>query len=490
MRIAVVGGGVAGLSAAWELSRTSHHEVTVYEPGHLGGKLRTTEFLGRPVDEGPDAMLTRVPEALALCSEVGLDEELVGARANKALLFSGGKLQPLPEGLVLGAPARVLPLARSRILSAVGMARAGLDLVLPRTRLGADVSVWDLVASRLGPEVADRLVEPLLGSIHAGSTRQLSAAATAPQLLAAARAQRSLIVGLRRAMSPRAPASVSVSASASASARTRTGSVTPSPPGPLFVAPRQGMEALPGRLVERLSAGGATRFAPLEVSGLRRDGRSVVVAPDDESYDGLVMAVPAPTAFDLLGPLLEERAPAPMAGMDFVPVAVLTLGFDAAALEGVGSELSGVLVAPGSGLLMTACSFGSNKWPHWAGPGTAVLRLSVGRAGEQAWAALDDGALVERLCGELGTVLARGAGDFTRPLAWRVSRWPRAMPQYTVGHLDRVASARAALARQAPMVSLAGASYGGVGVPACIGSGRRAAREVLAALEPQGLPAA
>ncbi len=141
---------------------------------------------------------------------------------------------------------------------------------------------------------------------------------------------------------------------------------------------------------------------------------------------------------------------------------------------------------------MTACSFGSNKWPHWAAPGTTVLRVSVGRAREQSWAALDDEALVGRLCEELETVFGREQGQpgaLAAPLAWRVSRWPASMPQYAVGHLDRVASAKAALARQAPMVGLAGASYSGVGVPACIGSGRRAARELLAAVDVLELPA-
>ncbi len=476
MRFAVVGGGIAGLSAAWELTAATggRAAVTVYEPGHLGGKLLTSDFLGRPVDEGPDAMLTRVPEGLALCAELGMDDELEAVRANRALLFTGGKLRPLPEGLVLGAPAKVLPLARSGILSAGGVGRAALDVVLPRSKQArsdraSDTSVYSLVATRLGPEVAERLVEPLLGSIHAGSTRQLSAAATAPQLLAAAQANRSLIAGLRATTRARPPSG---------------------PASPLFVAPRRGMQALADRLVERLTDLG-TSFAPVMVSSLHRDQRSVVIEPHGEHFDGAVMALPAPVAFSLLGPVLEQGAAPPLAAMKFVSVAVVTLGFETAAVDGPVSQgdLSGVLVAPGSGLMMTACSLGSNKWPHWAGPGTAVLRVSVGRAGEQSWAALDDEDLVERLCGELETVLGRRPAGLTAPLAWRVSRWPASMAQYEVGHLEKVASAKAVLARDVPMVSLAGASYSGVGVPACIGSGRRGAKELLAAAEALGLPA-
>ena len=188
MKFAVVGGGIAGLAAAWELVEpdASGPNVTVFEAGQLGGKLRTTSFLGQPVDEAPDSLITRVPEGVALCEELGLSDSLVAPAATRAVLFAQGKLRPLPGGLVLGAPARLLPLMRSRILSPAGMARASFDAVLPRSTLGADASVFSLISSRFGSEVADRLVEPLLGTIHAGTTKQLSAAATAPQLLNAA----------------------------------------------------------------------------------------------------------------------------------------------------------------------------------------------------------------------------------------------------------------------------------------------------------------
>jgi len=475
MRFAVVGGGIAGLAAAWELTGgvgAHEAEVTIYEPGHIGGKLVTTDFLGRPVDEGPDSLLTRVPEGLTLCQELGLDGELVAAGTNKALLLSGGKLQPFPDGLVLGAPTKLRPLLSSRILSLGGTGRASLDFILPRSKREGDESVFSLVASRLGPEVAERLVEPLLGGIHAGSTRQLSAAATAPQLLAAARANRSLMAGLRR-VARRDPAA--------------------SPAGPLFVAPRRGMQSVSDCLVNRLAANGTT-IAPVAVSALRREQRAVVLEPDGERFDGVVMAIPAPVAFSLLEPTLETGTPGPLAAMQFASVAVVTLAFPAAGdeLTEAFMGLSGVLVARGSGLLMTACSFGSNKWPHWAAPGTTVVRVSVGWVSDEAWSALDDEDLVGRLCAELATVsrLRRGTRQsLPAPSGWRVSRWPRSLPQYGVGHLEKVALARAELARRAPTVVLAGASYGGVGVPACIGSGRRAAAELTGAVQALGLPA-
>lgn len=453
------------MAAAWELSGGTvpdgDAEVTVYEPGHLGGKLRTSEFCGRMVDEGPDSMLTRLPYALDLCRELGLADQLIAPQAAQALLYVGGKARPFPPGLVMGAPSRLGPVLRSGILSPLGMARACLDLVKRRPRLGDDVGVYELVSSRFGPEVAEKLVEPLLGSIHAGTTRGLSAAATAPQLIAASRSRRSLLLGLRHIASP-------------PTAKTAAAAVRP----PLFVAPVGGMQTISDALWTELVRRNVTVRAQ-RVGAVHDDGDALVTEPDGERYDGAVLAVPAGEAAGLVSPLADDPTMAVLAGVRYASVAVATLAVDASEVP-VSPDLSGVLVAPGSGLLMTACSFGSHKWPSWSAPGVEVLRVSVGKAGDETWAELSDEALVERLCTEVGRTL----GSSRRPLpalspkAWRVNRWPAAFPQFEVGHLQRVAAARAAMARNAPRLALAGASYEGAGVPACIGSGRRAAASV------------
>jgi oxygen-dependent protoporphyrinogen oxidase len=341
------------------------------------------------------------------------------------------------------------------------MARALLDLVKPRSATGDDVGVFELVSARFGREVAERLIEPLLGSIHAGTTRGLSAAATAPQLIAASRSHRSLLLGLRHIASP-------------PTAKTGAGGARP----PMFLAPRGGMQALTDTLVERLRARG-TRFEPSPVTSLSHQRDGVVVQPDGRLYDGAVLAVPAPTAARTLAPVDDDGAASTLGQLAWASVAIATLAIDATAIE-VAPGLSGFLVAPGDGLLMTACSFGSNKWPHWSAPGTSVLRVSVGRAGDERWSSLSDEALVAKLGQELGSALRPGRGP-RPPLdvrAWRVSRWPEAFPQFEVGHLQRMAATKAALARTAPRIALAGASYDGAGVPACIGSGRKAAASV------------
>jgi oxygen-dependent protoporphyrinogen oxidase len=480
LRAAVVGGGIAGLSAAWELACLGA-EVTVFEPGRPGGKLLTTDFLGRPVDEGPDALLARVPEGVGLCRELGLGDRLVAPAASRALLWSGGRLRPLPEGLVLGAPARLLPLARSGIVSVPGLLRALGDLVLPHRPVQDDASVFDLVAGRFGPEVADKLIEPLVGSIYAGTTRGLSAATVAPQLLRAAGQGRSLLLALR-------------SSGRAAPGPARPGPRTPAARTPgtgeaAFQGLLTGLGSLPSTLVDRLVGDKGARLVgeavnALEVSGT---GVDVVTGAGRTWFDVAVAAVPAPGAAQLLGSVVPgEQGLRHLAATRFSSVAIVTLAFAQGTWD-LPADLSGLLVAPGSDMLMTACSFGTNKWPHWSAPGTTVVRVSVGKLGDERWADMDDEVLAGRCCAELGAVLPPGPlrSGIDRHLApvplpggTRVSRWPSALPQYAVGHLSAMSGLREALARTAPMVAVAGASFGRVGVPANIAAGREAARTV------------
>lgn len=447
----MAGAGIAGLSAAWALSAHPDVEVVVRDPAPPGGKLRTTPLAGRPVEEGPDAFLTRVPEAVALCEELGLGAELVAPAAGRSMLWWGGRLRPLPDGLVLGVPASVGAVARSGILSPLGALRAGLDLVAPRRPDTGDVTVRDLVAGRFGAQVADRLVDPLVGGIHAGRTDRLSAAATVPQLVAAARRSRSLLRGLR------APAGGAG--------------------GPVFLTPRGGLSELVGRLVDALADRGVVleraavgAVAPVAGAGVEVDG---------ERADGAVLALPAPEACEVLRGS-SPAAAAGLGGIEHASVALVTLAFaegDLVPPPGV----NGYLVPRPEGRLTTAVSFASSKWPHWAAPGQVLLRVSAGRHLDERAERLSDDALVARLVDELGEALDR---PLPAPAAARVSRWPRSFPQYTVGHLDRVAAVEASLARDLPGVVLAGAALRGSGIPACIASGRRAAAGLLAGRAP------
>lgn len=450
--VTVVGGGITGLAAAWELATNGARVTLVESAPRLGGKIVTEDVGGRAVDVGPDAFLARLPDAVQLCQELGLEDELVGVATDSAWLWMRGRglrrggLRPLPAGTVLGAPAGLAALARagwSGVVSPAGVARAGLDLVLPRQDLGADPTVGDLITARFGREVHERLVDPLVGGIHAGPSSRLSARAVVPQLATAAASQRSLLLGLGRAQR----------------------SAPPPVPGPTFVSLRGGL----GRLVTRLEEALRARGVGIEL-GQPADplGRS-------SAGGGVIVTTPAPAAADLVGSVSPEAA-AELAAIGHSSVALVVLTYAAEAFAGHGPPAgSGFLVPQVERRLMTACSFGSSKWPHWANEGEVVLRVSAGRWGDDRAMAVDDEALVQRLHRELTEALGlRG-----RPLGARVRRWRNAFPQYGPGHLDRVARIDAALARDAPGLFVAGAAYRGVGLPACIAQGRAAARRTL-----------
>jgi oxygen-dependent protoporphyrinogen oxidase len=442
LKVAVIGGGIAGLAAAWELRDRA--EVTVFEPGRLGGAIRTSLFRGKPVDEGADAFLTRVPDAVDICREVGIESDLEAPNAGRSMLWWEGRLRPLPDGLVLGAPGRLTSLLRSHILSPRGIARAGLDLVLPRRRLSDEPTVRELISSRFGAEVADRLVDPLVGSIYGGWTGQLGAREVVPQLVSTAERSRSLMLGLRQ---------------------TNTSSG-----GPIFLAPRRGMGSLVEALVDGLRACGVSFFSKA-VDSVQAAGQRVVLTPTLEAFDAAIVATPASEAARVLRGVSSE-VPAILAELPTASVALVTAAF---AGLGLPDGVNGFLVPRATGRVMTACSFGSNKWPHWANAGETVFRLSAGRYCEDDAQNLHDDELAARLIEELGEALGRPL----TPLETRVSRWPSAFPQYLPGHARRVAAVEELLRHQLPTVALAGSSYRGVGIPACVASGRRAANVVL-----------
>ena len=446
-RVTVVGGGISGLAAAWEAMR-SGADVTVLEASdRLGGKILTADMGGRPVDLGPDAFVDRTPHALQLCRELGLEDELVSSATDQAAIWVRGRLRPLPHDVVLGVPSRLASVTRSRILSPVGVARAALDVVLPRRADDGDRSVGDLVAARLGRQVHDRLVDPLFGGIHAGPSKSLSVQATAPQLAAAA-AGRSLMRGVR--------------------SQRRDGGQHPS-----FHSLRGGLGRLVERLEEELRAGGAV----IEV------GAAVESLPM-EAADVTVLATPAPVTADLVAAGSLE-AEAELRAIDHGSVILTVLTYPASALPGPLSG-SGFLVPHSEGRLMTACSYASSKWPHWAEPDEVVLRVSAGRSGDRRAMEMSDVEVVQAMHNELVEALQLTQA----PIRARVARWVDAFPQYGVGHLERVARLESALRRDLPSVQVVGAAYRGLGITTCIAQGRAAVRRALEAAEEELEPSA
>jgi oxygen-dependent protoporphyrinogen oxidase len=451
-RVAVVGGGIAGLSAALEVRRRiPDAELLVLEAtDRLGGKLRAGEVAGWPVDEGADALLARVPDAVQLARDVGLGDALAAPVTAQAGLWTRGRVRPLPTGTVLGVPADLAALSRSRVLSAAGLFRVAADLALPGRPVDGDVAVGELVARRLGREVVDRLVDPLLGGVYAGRADELSLQATLPQLAQHVARHRSLVAAARAAR-PSAPA-----------------------PGPVFLGLLGGLGTLPPAVATASGADVRLRTTVRALEPTATGWRLVsgsAAHPQALEVDGVVLAVPAAPAARLLRDVAPAAA-AEVGALDYASVALVTLVLDGAA-PGWGS---GYLVPAVEGRTTKAVTFSSRKWAHLAG-GPAVVRASVGRYGEAAALQRDDAELVAAVQSEL----AAAVGPLPAVVATRVTRWGGGLPQYGVGHLDRVRRAREALAAH-PNLALAGAALDGVGVPACVASGRRAGARVAGAL--------
>lgn len=456
----VVGAGISGLAAAHRLRELRPDlQVSVLEAtAAVGGKLAQAEVAGLCVDTGAESVLNRRPEAVDLIRSVGLGDDLCHPATTAAAVWTRGRMRPMPPS-VLGVPTDLTALARSRVLSAAGVARAGLERLLPGAEPAGDVAVGRLVGGRLGPEVKQRLLEPLLGGVYAGHADQLSLRATAPQIAALAAGGGSLLAAAARG----------------AAEREATAAV------PVFAGVVGGVGRLPQAVAR---AAGAEIRTSTTVRQLRRTetGWLLVVGPTDAPTevvaDAVVLAVPAAPAARLLAPVAPVAA-AELAGVETASVAVVSLvvPVDAVAEPMVGS---GFLVPPVDGRAAKAATWSSAKWA-WvgerAGASTVVVRVSFGRHGEAAVLQRGDDELVRLAVDELGAA----AGLRGPPLDALVSRWGGSLPQYAVGHLDRVARVRANVAA-VPHLDVCGATYDGIGIAACVADGQRAADRLVAGL--------
>ncbi|MGQ0624766.1 MAG: protoporphyrinogen oxidase [Sporichthyaceae bacterium] len=468
--VVVVGGGIAGLAAAWFLREVPGVRVTVLErSAELGGKLALAQVGGVTVETGAEAVLARRPEALELIEAVGLGADLLHPLTSAAGIWTRGGIRAMPRAQVMGVPVDLAELAGCGILSPDGVQRAARECSVPIAAVDEDVSVGELVRTRLGDEVVDRLVDPLLGGVYAGHADRLSLAATLPQLAPAAFTGRSL-TELARAVRSAAPLDA-----------------------PVFAGVRGGVGRLPGAVA---AAGGVEIRTRTTVTGLRRTptgwqlttaltggiGENEATGWGPLESDAVVLAVPGPAAARLLH-ALAPLATSELSGIPYASVAVVTLVlppgvFPRAQVAGAVGQLSGFLVPAVDGRFIKAVTFSTQKWGWSAGAAAAagaglVLRASVGRFGEVADLQRDDAEIIAGVRADLGEALGLTAA----PIDALVSRWGGSLPQYEIGHLDRVQRIREAVAAL-PGLAVCGAAYDGVGIAACISSARLAVARV------------
>ncbi|MFJ4282139.1 protoporphyrinogen oxidase [Streptomyces massasporeus] len=451
-QVVVIGAGIAGLAAAHRLLERGARVTVLEASDRVGGKLLPGEVAGARVDLGAESMLARRPEAVALAREVGLADRLQPPATATASLWTRGALRPFPKGHVMGVPGTASALAG--VLSEEGLTRIERDAELPRTEIGDDVAVGEYVAQRLGREVVDRLLEPMLGGVYAGDAYRISMRSAVPQLFQVARTHTSLTEGVRE-----------LQAKAAAARQT----------GPVFMGIRGGIGTLPLAVADSVRARGGEILTRTPVTELRRTAEGGwQIGSGERAWraDAVVVAAPAPVAARLLRAETPGAA-AELDAVEYASMALVTLAYrrDETALP----EGSGFLVPPVDGRTIKASTFASRKWGWIAdeNPDLVVLRTSVGRYGETEILRRDDSELVEVSRHDLKAATGLDAA----PVATRVTRWDDGLPQYPVGHHARVSRIREHIARL-PGLAVCGAPYDGVGIPACIASAYAAVDQV------------
>jgi oxygen-dependent protoporphyrinogen oxidase len=473
-QVVVIGGGIAGLTAAYRINTLSQHAghpvaCTLVEASpRWGGKILTHSVGDLVMEAGPDSFLSQKPWGLELCATLGLSDRLINTNSanQKTFVYSNGRMRRLPEGLVMFVPSKLGPFLRSGLLSWAGILRMGLDVAIPPRNEAGDESLASFFRRRFGRQAFARFIEPLMAGIYAGDAEQMSLQATFPRFIEMERQHGSLI---RAMMASRA-----------------AGSPMPVPAKPtrsMFVTLQGGLQELTEALVAQLHAVDTTLRHSTSVDGLRVRANAQnawtydVLLSDGTvvSADAVIVCTPAFVAADLVRPL-SPHAAGVLEGIPYASTATVSLAYEAQEVQGQ-IEGFGFVVPRAEGRTLLAATWTSLKWPHRAPPNQVLVRGYLGGTGREAVLQEDDLDLVARV----RTELAELAGVQGEPVHYEVSRWPQAMPQYLVGHVERMGALTVALSRY-PGLALAGAAYRGIGIPDCIREGTEAAKRILSAI--------
>lgn len=465
-RIAIIGGGISGLSAAFTLEKRRQAgaslEYALFESSpRLGGVLVTERVDGCLVEAGPDSFLTEKPWASDLSREVGLGDQLIGSNDADRITYilAKGKLVVVPDGLMFMVPTKITPTMLSPLFSTRTKLQMAREWFHPPRKAEGDETVASFVERHYGPEMVDRLADPLLSGVYGGEAAQLSMRAVLPRF-----AEMEATYGsLGRAM---------------LAARKKMGHVSKVSARPLFTSLKDGMQQLVDAIVSRLPASAFNANTPVQRVERQNGGWVISAGYASDEFDAVIMAIPAYSAAELLSMTNEDLA-AELRGIQYTSSVTVNLGYDRAVRASLPPGF-GFLVPRSEGKRMLAATFVHNKFPHRAPDDRALLRCFVGGARNERVLEAPDEEIVRMVREELGQIIKLRAN----PLFTRVYRWRRAMAQYGVGHLERLQRIDGLL-QSLQGIALAGNGYRGIGVPDCVRSGSDAAHKALLAV---GLP--
>lgn len=476
-RILVLGGGITGLTTAYYLQKQlkkqdSPYSVTVLEQSnHWGGKINTERVDGFVIERGPDSFLGRKQAIIDLSLELGLEGEFVGTNpaARKNFIFHDKKLHLMPPGLILGVPTQMGPFVQTGLISPLGKLRAAMDLFIPAKKDQSDESLGAFLQRRLGRAVAENIAEPLLSGIYAGDTSVLSLKATFPQFMQIEQKYGSLIKGMMLSRKPGATPGTGAAPSSKVPDIAKKS---------MFLSYRKGLLTLVERLVHVLTELGVELQLNQTVQKVVRDKDQYHVQTargKQWTADALVFATPAYVTRQLLE---DVKGAEKLADIPYVSVANVALAFDKKTINHP-LDASGFVIPRNEGRKITACTWTSSKWLHTSPEDKVLLRCYVGHSRNQSMVEHSDEELLADVLGEVKDIM----GITAKPNFYRVTRWRKAMPQYLVGHLDRLQQIRALLEKERPGIYIAGAGFQGVGIPDCIQQGKDTAKIVIDYIE-------
>ncbi len=472
--IVIVGGGIAGLSAAYYASKQTITEskITLVEQSdYWGGKLVTervpfdkSQFV---IEGGPDTFVVTKPWGVKLCKELGIADRLRGTNPDtkKTYILKNQKLHELPGGLTMMVPTEFLPMIRTGLLSLPAKARMSLDFLLPPARANGDETLGAFVTRRLGRAAYENLIEPLMSGIYAGDGDKLSLQSTFPYLRDLELEYGGLVKGalaLRRERTRKASAN--------------EGNPAPTPGSrSLFLTPQTGLAEIVEALVQHLESSGVALHLHKAVNTIRQtpDGYLIILSNGETlAANGVILATPSFITANLIESIAPDLA-AELRPIEYVSTATVTLAFRKADLP-KPLDGYGYVIPRREGRKALACTWTSTKFPHRAPEGYALLRVFIGRAGQEAEIPWDDAGLLRLARDELNLTL----GITAEPLLTRIYRWEKSMPQYNLGHQERLQQIERLLSAY-PGIALAGNAYQGIGIPDCIHSGKLAAEKTL-----------